>query len=81
MGPTGSALTAHRVVIHFRPVRLPPSIQEAQTARLYAGLFVPGGDEGNRTPVRKFLDTTFFVGSHSFRFPSEERRMTGSPLR
>ena len=35
-----------------------------------------GGDEENRTPVRKPLDMTFFVGSLLFRFPLGEREQT-----
>ena len=36
-----------------------------------------GGGDGSRTRVRKPLDTTFFVGSLSFRIPYHERRQTG----
>ena len=35
-----------------------------------------GGDEENRTPVRKPLDITFFVGSLLFRFPLGDREQT-----
>ena len=30
--------------------------------------FLFGGSEGSRTPVRKSVDTTFYVGSYSFVF-------------
>ena len=43
-----------------------------------------GGPEGNRTPVRKPLDMTFFVDSRSFEFPARgaERQalLAGSPF-
>ena len=38
--------------------------------------FVIGGDEGNRTPVRKLIRMTFFVGSLFFEFPLKGREQT-----
>ena len=37
-----------------------------------------GGLEGSRTPVRKFVDMTFFVDSQSLCLPSFMRRLTDS---
>ena len=43
-----------------------------------------GGPEGNRTPVRKPLDMTFFADSRLFNFPtpsvSRQALGAGSPL-
>ena len=40
-----------------------------------------GGDEENRTPVRKPIHTTFFVDSLLFRIPVWEREQTRYPVR
>ena len=37
----------------------------------YGWLFLFGGPEGSRTPVRKPLDMTFFADSLSFEFPPQ----------
>jgi len=42
--------------------------------------FCFGGDDGNRTHVRKPLDKTFSVGSLLFRIPFGEREQTRYPL-
>jgi len=43
-------------------------------------LLLFGGDEGNRTPVRKSLDTAFSECIPSFRFPLDPRRRTALDL-
>ena len=43
--------------------------------------FFFGGDDGNRTHVRKPLDKTFSVGSLFFRFPDWGREQTHSLAR
>ena len=42
--------------------------------------FAIGGDEENRTPVRKPIHTTFFVDSLLFKIPLGEREQTRFPL-
>ena len=43
--------------------------------------FFVGGDDGNRTRVREPLNTTFFVGSLSFKIPAHRREQTRFGLR
>ena len=48
---SGSALTAPRAVIHYRPVRFPSNCRFSVPASAAVRPFAPpcGGDEGNRT--------------------------------
>ena len=57
----------HRTVA-FRWVRFPVQLYQKETAP-YGVLFLFGGAEGNRTPVRKQLGKTFSGRSLLFTFP------------
>ena len=54
------------------------SISHKKGSRHKSTSILFGGDEGNRTPVRKPLDMTFSVGSLLFRIPPQRREQTRS---
>ena len=54
---------------------------EDKTYSYKAVCLVFGGDEGNRTPVRKSLATVFSECSLCFKIPLAARPQTGLPLR
>ena len=59
-------------------VRLPSLFIHAKEKETHCASFSFGGLEGSRTPVRKFVDMTFFVDSQSLCLPSFMRRLTDS---
>lgn len=54
-------------------------LRQKETGVALQPLFLFGGDEGNRTPVRKSIHTTFFVDSLLFKIPVGEREQTRFP--
>ena len=60
---------------------IPRSTAKKKRAHLKMRPLLFGGDEENRTPVRKPIHTTFFVDSLLFRIPVWEREQTPYPVR
>ena len=51
-------------------------LRQKETGVAKQPLFLFGGDEENRTPVRKPIHTTFFVDSLLFKIPADGREQT-----